>query len=855
MKFSKFLFCFLIFFSCQNENSLKKENSFIFTIEEFDLEKDQMKINLEITNTSNKTLKGEKWSLHWNQMHAGIIPESLPKGISFEYVNGQAYYILTFDSNYSIEPNGKINFSFSQKGILKRKPYGPLGAFIRNHETDELFNLSVTFNWRDAKNLDKLNHDSSKDKYNSMSGLSLLSKDQLNWIIPSPKEMIFQNKYRDTPEELIINYTNKIEIDTLILLTRIKNSTSVKIEFDNKKEANSFVSYDSNFSEEEYALKIKEDIIEIRASDYSGVLYAFESLHQLLLISENENKKLPIISIKDSPRFKYRGFLLDASRNFYGINKVKQVIDYMTHFKLNKLDFRLTDDEGWRLEIPGIPELTQIGSKRGFTKDETDKLIPMYGSGAFSDNSGSGFYTKDEFIEILKYAKKRNVDVLPQISFPSHARAAIKSMEARYKNYILKNDEVSANKYLLNDFKDQSEYRSAQLYDDNVICICQESSYTFFEKIVEEVKKMYDEANLEMNIFNIGADEVPNGAWQKSPICKKFISENKEIQNINDLYNFNLYKLNNILNKYGAKMAGWDDIILKLTKKGHSETIIKEEMTKLDPRVYVWNNTWGGGREDMIYKIVNLGFEAVMSNSSAFYFDMAKDFDFESKGLSWSGYVDYKDTWGTEPLNVFNNIQALEKNNLIDENVEYQNMTVEDITNRRNVDFQEISKKIHVNKKNEENLIGIQSQLWSETIINEKIFDALFMPNLAVFSERAWAEKESYTFVKNPKNQSKEIDENWNLFANTLSQRHFRSMKNLYGGLFFDLGKPGAIISDDSLYVRTKFPGLIVRYTTDGSVPNKKSKEYKDPIKVNPNDEILLRIFDGFGRGGNYVKL
>ena len=849
MKFSKFLFCFLIFFSCQNDNSLKKENSFIFTIEEFDLGKDQMKINLEITNTSSKTLKGEKWSLHWNQMHAGIIPESLPKGISFEYVNGQAYYILTFDSNYSIEPNGKINFSFSQKGILKRKPYGPLGAFIRNHETDELFNLSVTFNWRDAKNLDKLNHDSSKDKYNSMSGLSLLSKDQLNWIIPSPKEMIFQNKYRDTPEELIINYTNKIEIDTLILLTRIKNSTSVKIEFDNKKEANSFVSYDSNFSEEEYALKIKEDIIEIRASDYSGVLYAFESLHQLLLISENENKKLPIISIKDSPRFKYRGFLLDASRNFYGINKVKQVIDYMTHFKLNKLDFRLTDDEGWRLEIPGIPELTQIGSKRGFTKDETDKLIPMYGSGAFSDNSGSGFYTRDEFIEILKYAKKRNVDVLPQISFPSHARAAIKSMEARYKNYILKNDEVSANKYLLNDFKDQSEYRSAQLYDDNVICICQESSYTFFEKIVQEVKKMYDEADLEMNIFNIGADEVPNGAWQKSPICKKFISENKEIENINDLYNFNLYKLNNILNKYGAKMAGWDDIILKLTKKGHSETIIKEEMTKLNPRVYVWNNTWGGGREDMIYKIANLGFEAVMSNSSAFYFDMAKDFDFESKGLSWSGYVDYKDTWGTEPLNVFNNIQALEKNNLIDENVKYQNMTVEDIIN------QEISKKIHINKKNEENLIGIQSQLWSETIINEKIFDALFMPNLAVFSERAWAEKESYTFVKNPKNQSKEIDKNWNLFANTLSQRHFRSMKNLYGGLFFDLGKPGAIISDDSLYVRTKFPGLIVRYTTDGSVPNKKSKEYKDPIKVNPNDQILLRIFDGFGRGGNYVKL
>ena len=852
MKYLKFLFCFFIFFSCQNDNSLKKENPFIFSIEEFDIEKNQMKINIEITNTSNKTLNEGKWSLHWNQMHSGIIPESLPNGISFKYINGQAYYILTFDQYYSIKPNEKIKFSFLQKGILKRKPYGPLGAFIRNHETDELFNLPLTFNWRNAKNLDKINHDSPKDKYDSMSGLSVLPNNQLNWVIPTPKKLKFHNKYRDIPKEFIVNYTNEINIDTKVISMRLKNSTSIEIEFNNKKEGNTILKYDNNYDKEEYSLKIKEDLIEIKASDYSGILYAFESLHQLILISENENNKLPIISIEDSPRFKYRGFLLDASRNFYGINKVKQVIDYMAHFKLNKLDFRLTDDEGWRLEIPGLPELTEIGSKRGFTKDESDKLIPMYGSGAFSDNSGSGYYTREEFVEILKYAKRRNIDVFPQISFPSHARAAIKSMEVRHKNYMLKNDEISANKYLLNDLKDESKYRSAQQYDDNIICICQESAYTFFEKIVKEVKKMYDEANLEMKIFNIGADEVPFGAWQKSPICEKFISKNKKLKNINDLYNYNLNKLNGILNKYEAKMAGWDDIILKLTEKNQSETIIKEEMIKLNPRVYVWNNTWGEGREDMIYKITNLGFEAIMSNSSAFYFDMAKDFDFESKGLSWSGYVDYKDTWGTEPLNVFNNIQALEKNSLInkiDENIEYKNLTVEDIIN------QEMSKKTYINEKNKNNLIGIQSQLWSETIINEKIFDALFMPNLAVFSERAWAKKESYTFIDNPKEQSKEIDKNWNLFANTLSQRHFKSMKYLYGGLSFDLGKPGAEISNDSLYVRTKFPGLIVRYTTDGSVPNKKSKKYKNPIKVNSNDQVLLRIFDGFGRAGNYIKL
>ena len=855
MKYLNLFFFILITFSCGENKTLKIDNPLVYTIEEFDLDRDQMKINLEITNTSNETLKEGKWSLHWNQMkdmYQGIIPESLPEEISFKYINGTAYFILNFGSGYSIKPNQKINFSFLQKGIIERKPYGPLGAFIRNHETNELFNIPITFNWRNAIGIEKLNHESPKDKYTSMSGLSVLSNNQLNWIIPSPKELVFKKKYRRPLKELIINYSNKISIDTSLISKRLKNNTSVKIKFNNKTNANTFVKYNKNFDSEEYSLEVKDNLIEITASDYSGVFYALESLHQLLLISENENKGLPIISIKDSPRFKYRGFLLDVSRNFYGIDKVKQVIDYMAHFKLNKLDFRLTDDEGWRLEIPGIPELTEIGGKRGFTEDETDKLIPMYGSGAFSDNSGSGYYTKNEFIEILKYAKKRNIEVIPQISFPSHARAAIKSMEARYKNYILKKDTVLAKKYLLNDLKDKSEYRSAQQYNDNIICICLDSSYDFFEKIVHEVKKMYEKANVEMKIFNIGADEVPFGAWRKSPICEEFISKNKEIENINDLYNLNLSKLNNIINRYGAKMAGWDDIILKLSDKGHSEIIIKKEMKKINPRVYVWNNTWGDGREDMIYKITNMGFEAVMSNSSAFYFDMAKDYDFESKGLSWSGYIDYKDTWGTEPLNVFNNIQTIEKNNLInkiDENIEYKNITVEDIIN------QEMSNKTYINEKGEINFIGIQSQLWSETIINEKIFDALFMPNLAVFSERAWAKKESYTYIKDPEKQSKEIDKNWNLFSNTLAQRHFKSMNSLYGGLSFDLGKPGAIISNDSLYIRTKFPGLIIRYTTDGSIPNKTSKKYKFPIKVNPNDQILLRVFDGFGRGGNYIKL
>ena len=96
--------------------------------------------------------------------------------------------------------------------------------------------------------------------------------------------------------------------------------------------------------------------------------------------------------------------LLDISRNFYGPDKIKQIIDYLSFFKINYLDFRLTDDEGWRLEIPGLEELVEVGSKRAYTKDEFESLIPMYGSGADTNSTGSGYLSKNDFIDILQYA-------------------------------------------------------------------------------------------------------------------------------------------------------------------------------------------------------------------------------------------------------------------------------------------------------------------------------------------------------------------------------------------------------------------------------------------------------------------
>src|SRR5690606_5494836 len=141
---------------------------------------------------------------------------------------------------------------------------------------------------------------------------------------------------------------------------------------------------------------------------------------------------------------------------------------------------------------------------------------------------GSGYYTKEDFIEILKYAKARHLKIIPELNFPGHALAAIKSMEARYERLMKEGKEKEANEYRLIDPDDKSVYLSAQAYKNNVVDVSRESVYHFFEKVVDEFALMYKEAGLTMDTFHTGGDEVAEGAWTKSPMAQKLISEHAE---------------------------------------------------------------------------------------------------------------------------------------------------------------------------------------------------------------------------------------------------------------------------------------------------------------------------------------
>lgn len=789
--------------------------------------------SLEVTFTINNSTKmnfDSIWSLHWNQQSAVIDNDSLPPNLKYQYVAGQSYNILSFGKGFTLNTGESVSVDLKQSGVVKRKSDLPVGGFvvIDNQFIDVKFiNL-----WQNAMGIERLDIPSSVDRYNNYLS-STVNKSELDLIVPTPNTIELLGGELPLKSKYSINIDESLNLDSNLIVSLLDEVTEIDIK-ENDSINDIYVNYVDDLNEESYILNINQDKILISASDRAGALYAIQSLKQIFLVSKLENTPIKNLIVNDSPRFSYRGMLLDISRNFYGPEKIKQIIDYLSFFKINHLDFRITDDEGWRLEIPGLEELTEVGSKRAYTKDEFENLIPMYGSGPDTDSSGSGYLSRVEFIDILKYANQRNITIIPQISFPSHARSAIISMNARYQKYMKLGNIVEAEKYLLIDPEDKSEYYSAQGFNDNIACICRESAYTFYDKVIDEVYLMYKDAGVKFQKFGVGADELPYGAWQKSPICDKFMDEKSITGDYNALYEMMQRRVYNKLSSYDLTMTGWDDILLKLTEKNQSETKIKDFFKDDDILLYVWKNDWGQGRQDMIYKYANLGYKTIMSNSSAFYFDMVDDRDFDNIGLSWSGYADYKDIWTVDVYDIFNDSYGVEKNNI-------------------SQDYINSSEKL--NPENRENIIGIQSQIWSETIKSEDILDYMFMPNIIVFSQKAWSNDPKWMTISDQGLRRKTLQKEWNNFANNIGQRLLPIVDNIFEGLKYDLPKPGGVIINDSLFANSAFPGLHIKYTLDGSIPNSESTNYSSPFKINKDDVVHLRLFNKLGRGGNTIMV
>ena len=470
-----------------------------------------------------------------------------------------------------------------------------------------------------------------------------------------------------------------------------------------------------------------------------------------------------------------------------------------------------------------------MGARRGHTTDDSEWLMPSFGSGPDPDEApGSGHFTRSDYVEMLRYATARHIEVIPEIDVPGHARAAIKAMDARHAALMAEGKEAEANEFLLADPDDSSEYRSVQGWDDNVINVCQESTYRFLDKVIREVKAMYAEAGAPFEVLHTGGDEVPKGVWEKSPACSKMIQESGEVDSAHDLAGYFLRRTSDLLSEHGLVTAGWEEIALH--EEEHGETTVKvpnEDFVDKGFLPYVWNNVWGWGAEDVGYKLANAGYEVVLSNATNLYFDLAYDKDPREPGYYWAGFVDTRKPYELVPLDLFKNGQYDLLGNP---------MTPEDFTGRT-----------RLTAAGRRNVLGIQGQIWGENASSPDWMEYLTFPKMLALAERAWAAAPAWAEIEDAEERERQLNAAWSVFAHSLGGRELPRLEYLAGGVHFRLPPPGAVVIDGSVHANVAYPGLGIRYTTDGSDPTPTSASFTGPMEA--SGTVKLRAFDSRGRG------
>lgn len=447
----------------------------------------------------------------------------------------------------------------------------------------------------------------------------------------------------------------------------------------------------------------------VEAADEDGAYYAEVTIDNLR--RNAGGNELPNMVIEDWPDLAYRGLMLDISRNFTSKDNILKLIDLLAHYKVSIFHLHFGDDEGWRLEIEKFPDLTTYGAHHAFPEKndkgeyiETEYLMPSYNGRVNPDDmtsTANGYLTKEDYIEILKYAWERRIQVIPEFDTPGHSRAAIKSMEA----YARRTGDSS---YLLSEPEDESVYLSIQYYRDNALNVALPSTYRFIEVVFDELIAYHKEAGVPLPAIHVGGDEVPHGAWIGSPACQKIMKE-RGWDNIELMKSYYIENVLDIAEARGVKLAGWQELVMDL------EDHVYERLKKNLYSINFWHT--GSGQEEYPYKYANDGVPAILSNMTNTYVDFAYTPDKTERGLSWGGFVDERRSFSLLPYDVYRSVRWDDRGQMRD---------IADLPEGKTP------------LKAKENIVGVQAQLWTETIRNFDHVTSYIFPKVCGIFERAW---------------------------------------------------------------------------------------------------------------------
>ncbi len=451
--------------------------------------------------------------------------------------------------------------------------------------------------------------------------LLLTAENRINIIIPKPQKLLPGNgTFPITKQTRYLSDTSLSKNAIIYLQRHLKQNAGYMLKTGKTLKNNSiYFHYDpvKIKKSEAYRLHIKKEKVTIEARDQAGFFYAIVSLMQLMdpaiweRPGSSRGKKswhIPSCTIEDYPRFKWRGMMLDTSRNFFSKAYIKKFIDRMAQHKLNRFHWHLTDDEGWRIQIKHYPLLTKIGAYRGpGTKLPFSTYPALRGS---KNKIQSGYYTQNDIREIVTYAKARSIEILPEIDIPGHAKAAI-----------------TAYPKILQDPKDKSRYRSVQKVSNNTINPGIESSYIFLENIILEVSRLFP-----FTYIHLGGDEVPKGAWEKSPAVNKLMQK-KGLKNAKEVQDYFFTRLDNILAKHHRKMVAWQEVTDGKAKLRQNNIFM------------AWKSQKAGK------KLIRQHHNVIMAPVQYLYFDQQYIRNKKEPGHTWSTPVSTKKTYSFDPGN------------------------------------------------------------------------------------------------------------------------------------------------------------------------------------------------------------
>lgn len=567
---------------------------------------------------------------------------------------------------------------------------------------------------------------------------------------------------------------------------------------------------DQEFSHESYHIQVNPSmqLITIRGGGNAGVFYGIQTLLGIM----SDKMVVPQLSVNDFPRFSYRGLMIDVARNFQPKNEIIKLLDIMASYKLNKFHFHLTDDEGWRLEIPGIKELTSVGSKRCHDVRESTCIFPQLGSGPDTYSSGTGYYTIEDYREILRQAERRHIEVIPEFDLPGHSHATIKSMTSRYNKFMKRGMEKEAKEFLISDFQDKSRYYSAQGFTDGAANPCLNATYSFMEHVLTQLSKLHRDIQ-PLTVFHFGGDEIPLQAWTKSPPCEKLAKWLDFPYNSDDTHNklkqHFLKRLSNITAKMEIDMAGWGDFLFSRVK---GEILPREFFSNKNVYSFAWSKTSAAKQNREISLMAERGYKVVLSNSDFLYFDHPSEPHGEECGNSWAAsFTDSRKVFGFVPEDLYNDAGQKTFN----------------CTGRKSCAGEL------------QNVLGVQAALWSETVRTPKQMNEMLFPRLLAFAERAW-HKAPWEEIKNYATREQEKTVDWAKFANTLGYRELIRLDKV--AVPYRVPPPAGRIRGKTLEIRTAFPGLEVQYSKD---KGNSWQGVKNSMEIRGKVKLRTRSADG----------